>query len=78
MQTKAYKGVSQCFSFISKKIKDNIFVSTTLGIQQYCIMVLKYHPWRKYRIEFHSESIRTIPIHSDIGMRANANHSQPI
>ena len=28
-------------------------------------------PWRKYRIEIHSESIRTIPIHSDICIRAN-------
>ena len=35
-------------------------------------------PWRKYRIEIHSESIRTIPIHSDICIRANSNHSEPI
>ena len=35
-------------------------------------------PWRKYRIEIPSESIRTIPIHSEICIRANANHSEPI
>ena len=35
-------------------------------------------PWRKYRIEIHSGSIRTILIHSDIYIRANANHSEPI
>ena len=34
--------------------------------------------WRKYRIEIHSESIRTIPTLSDICIRANANHSEPI
>ena len=36
------------------------------------------HPWRKYRIGIHSEPIRTIPIHSDICIRANANHSERI
>ena len=35
-------------------------------------------PWRKYWIEIHSESIRTIPIHSYICILANANHSEPI
>ena len=30
------------------------------------------------RIEIHSESIRTIPIHSDNCIRANVNHSEPI
>ena len=35
------------------------------------------YPWRKYRIEIYSDSIRTIPIHSDICIRANANHSEP-
>ena len=35
-------------------------------------------PWRKYRIGIHSEPIRTIPIHSDICIWANANHSEPI
>ena len=39
-------------------------------------------PWRliliKYRIEIHSEPLRTIPIHSDIYIRANANHFEPI
>ena len=35
-------------------------------------------PWRKYRIEIHYELIRTIPIHSDICIRDNANHSEPI
>ena len=35
-------------------------------------------PWRKYRIGIHSEPIRTIPIHVDICIRANANHSEPI
>ena len=35
-------------------------------------------PWRKYRIEIHSDSIKTIPIHSNICIRANANHSEPI
>ena len=34
--------------------------------------------WRKYRIEIYSESLRTILIHSDICIRANANHSEPI
>ena len=29
-------------------------------------------------MEIHSESIRTIPIHSDICIWANANHSKPI
>ena len=33
-----------------------------------------HHKWRKYRIEIHSESIRTVPIRSDIYIRANANH----
>ena len=32
----------------------------------------------KYRIKIHSKSIRTIPIHSDICIRANANQSEPI
>ena len=35
-------------------------------------------PWRKYRIEINSKSIRTIPIHSDICIRANANNAEPI
>ena len=30
------------------------------------------YPWRKYRIKIHSESIRIIPIYSDICIRANA------
>ena len=34
--------------------------------------------WRKYRIGINWEPIRTIPIHSDICIRANANHSEPI
>ena len=38
--------------------------------------IFKEHSWRKYRIEIHSESIRTIPIHSDIYIQANANHSE--
>ena len=29
------------------------------------------HPWRKYRIEIHSESIRTVHIHSNICIRTN-------
>ena len=37
-----------------------------------------YHPWRKYRIGIHLEPIRTILIYSDICIRANANHSEPI
>ena len=32
----------------------------------------------KYRIGIHSEPIRTISIHSDICMQANANHFEPI
>ena len=36
------------------------------------------NPWRKYRKGIHSEPIRTIPIHSDIRIRANANHSELI
>ena len=35
-------------------------------------------PWGKFRIGIHSKPIRTIPIHSDICIRANANHSEPI
>ena len=35
-------------------------------------------PWQRYRIESHSASIRNIPIHSDIFIRANANRSEPI
>ena len=38
----------------------------------------KNHPWQKYRIGIHSEPIRTIPLHSAICIRANANHSEPI
>ena len=38
----------------------------------------KWEPWRKYRIGIHSEPIRAIPIHSDICIRANPNHSEPI
>ena len=34
--------------------------------------------WRKYRIGIHSRPIKTIPIHSDICIRANANHSETI
>ena len=37
-----------------------------------------WYLWRKYQIEIHSESIRTIPIRFDICIRANANHSEPI
>ena len=40
--------------------------------------VLHNQPWRKYRIGIHSEPIRTIPIHSDICIQANPNHSEPI
>ena len=35
-------------------------------------------PWGKYRIRINSEPIRTISIHSDICIRANVNHSEPI
>ena len=35
-------------------------------------------PWWKYRVEIHSKPIRTIPIYSDICIRTNANHSEPI
>ena len=35
-------------------------------------------PCRKYRIGINFELIRTIPIHFDICIRANANHSEPI
>ena len=34
--------------------------------------------WRRYRIGIYFEPIRTIPIHSDICIRANANHSDLI
>ena len=35
--------------------------------------------WMNFnRIEIHSETIRTIPIHSDICIRGNANYSEPI
>ena len=34
--------------------------------------------WRKFRIGIHSESIRTIPNHIDICIRANANQFEPI
>ena len=37
----------------------------------------KAHPARKYRTEIHSESIRTIPIHSDICIRTNPKESEP-
>ena len=37
-----------------------------------------YLPWRKYRIGIHSKPIRTIPIHFDTCIRANANHSKTI
>ena len=35
-------------------------------------------PCRKYRIGIYSDSIRTIPIHSDICIRANVNHFKSI
>ena len=35
-------------------------------------------PWRKYRMGIYSESTRTIPIHTDIRIWDNANHSEPI
>ena len=35
-------------------------------------------PGESIEIEIHFESIRTIPVHSDICIRANANHSEPI
>ena len=41
-------------------------------------LILINNSWRKYQIGIHSEPIRTIPIHSDICIRANANHSEPI
>ena len=41
-------------------------------------VIISYYLWRKYRIEIHSESTRTIPIHSDICIRVNANNSEPI
>ena len=46
-----------------------------------CANIICIHmqiPWWKYRIWIHSEPIKTIPIHSDICIRANANHSEPI
>ena len=36
------------------------------------------YPWQKCRIVIQSEPIRNIPIHSDICIRANVNHSEPI
>ena len=36
------------------------------------------YPGRKYRIGIYPEPIRTIPIHSNIYIWANANHSEPI
>ena len=36
------------------------------------------YPWWKCQIKIHFEPIRTIPIHSYICIRANANHSEPI
>ena len=39
---------------------------------------MKSFPGEMHRIEIYSEPIRTIPIHSDICIRANANYSEPI
>ena len=40
--------------------------------------IYQYEPWRKFQIGIHSEPIIIIPTHSDICMRANVNHSEPI
>ena len=35
-------------------------------------------PWQNFWIEVYSEPIGTIPIHSDMRIRAKANHAEPI
>ena len=35
-------------------------------------------PWQKFRIGIYFETIRTIPIHSDICIRVTADHPEPI
>ena len=50
--------------------------STTKKEEFFCIKLSL--PWRKFRIGIHSESIRTIPNHSDICIRANASQSESI
>ena len=57
-----------------KRQRTPVQVQTILLIKLFARKV----PWRKSRIEIHSESIRIIPIHSDICIRANSNYSEPI
>ena len=68
-------------SFRFKNLMDQSFQKSQIeGIRYFYHIANIYSqlPWRKYRIEIHSESIRTIPNHSDICIRANANHSESI
>ena len=59
-------------NFANSNIK-SIIIDTIITVR------LRFQlPWRKYRIKIHSETIRAIPIHFDICIRANANYSEPI
>ena len=73
--------------FFTEKEKSRICVSTTHVflkvsgnshiIKIDCVIIKDgWVPWRKLRIETHSEPIRTIPNHPDICIRTNANQSE--
>ena len=85
------KGYFISISFSDKNVSTDNLCDITLSLSENNILIFIsqtrwknicgiywVYPWRKYWIKINSESIRTIPIHSDICIRPNANHSEPI
>ena len=58
--------------------KDLIGLRSNYRLKKLTDSIAHNTPCLKYRLGIHSEPIRTIPIHSDIRIRANTNHSKPI
>ena len=67
----------KCFLSCLRK-KDNQWILTDIFFKLRNGGNWRKWPSRKYRVEIHFESIRTIPIHSDMCIGSNANHSEPI
>ena len=70
------KSFIKCEQFIGR-IKLKVFTGEEVIISNSREIYFGAH-WRKYRIRINSEPIGTIPIPSDICIRANANYSEPI
>ena len=68
------------YYFYSIKIHIHLFVFTRIDPWKKINLARekKNDPWRKYRIEIHSERIRVIPRNFGICFRTLPSHSQPI